>query len=468
MTTDTQTKVRFYGGTLGAILPFIVFVSGVVAVALSGAPDERGFWPVLILALCLGLVLARDRKNYCISVIEGMSQPIVMIMITAWMLASIIGVLMSTTGFVDALIWTAGRLHMGGVGFVFSSFLICCLVSVSTGSSFGTILICGPILFPAGGLLGAHTATLAGAILGGATFGDCIAPISDTTIASALSQKANIGGTVRSRLKYVLPAGAVGLVFYTLSSVLRNNPVQDNSTGLTGEPQGLPMLLIPVVIIFLLLKGKHLLHGLLTGLMAGVILALIFKLMPLRQLFSLDLKNFTASSFIIDGINRAVGISIFTILLMGLISTLKASGLLSRLVEYSSRRSRTVKQTESWISAAVGAAVLLTCHSIVAILTVGEFARQTGEKIGIHPYRRANLLSLVVCTFPFLLPYFIPVILMANTTSSGSPYNIPPVSPLQAGLHNFFSWALLGMVLLALTVGFGRYSDSKSDAGKRD
>ena len=468
MTTDTQTKVRFYGGTLGAILPFIVFVSGVVAVALSGAPDERGFWPVLILALCLGLVLARDRKNYCISVIEGMSQPIVMIMITAWMLASIIGVLMSTTGFVDALIWTAGRLHMGGVGFVFSSFLICCLVSVSTGSSFGTILICGPILFPAGGLLGAHTATLAGAILGGATFGDCIAPISDTTIASALSQKANIGGTVRSRLKYVLPAGAVGLVFYTLSSVLRNNPVQDNSIGLTGEPQGLPMLLIPVVIIFLLLKGKHLLHGLLTGLMAGVILALIFKLMPLRQLFSLDLKNFTASSFIIDGINRAVGISIFTILLMGLISTLKASGLLSRLVEYSSRRSRTVKQTESWISAAVGAAVLLTCHSIVAILTVGEFARQTGEKIGIHPYRRANLLSLVVCTFPFLLPYFIPVILMANTTSSGSPYNIPPVSPLQAGLHNFFSWALLGMVLLALTVGFGRYSDSKSDAGKRD
>ncbi len=468
MTIDTQTKVRFYGGITGAILPFVVFVSGVVAVALSGAPDERGFWPILILALCLGLILARDRRNYCISVIEGMSQPIVMIMITAWMMASIIGVLMSTTGFVEALTWTAGRLHMGGTGFVFSSFLICCLVSVSTGSSFGTILICGPLLFPAGGLLGAHTATLAGAILGGATFGDCIAPISDTTIASALSQKADIGGTVRSRLKYVLPAGAVGLVFYTLSSVLRNNPVQDNSTGLAGDPRGLPMLLIPVVIIFLLLKGKHLLHGLLTGLMAGVILALIFKLISFRQLFSLDLENFTANSIIIDGINRAVGISIFTILLMGLISTLKASGLLSRLVEYSSQRIRTVKQTESWISAVVGAAVLLTCHSIVAILTVGEFTRQTGEKIGIHPYRRANLLSMVVCTFPFLLPYFIPVILMANTTSSGSPYNIPPVSPLQAGLHNFFSWALLGMVLLTLATGFGRYSDSRSKDNKTD
>ena len=448
---------------LGALLPFVIFVTGVVAVALSGAPDERGFWPILILALCLGLILAKDRKNYCESVITGMSQSIVMIMITAWMLASIIGVLMSTTGFIEALTWTAGQLHMGGTGFVVMTFLICCVVAVSTGSSFGTILICGPILFPAGGLLGAHTATLAGAIIGGATLGDCIAPISDTTIASALSQKADIGGTVRSRLKYVLPAGAAALVVYMLSAGLRSQPAQIGSPELAGDPRGLPMLLAPVVIIFLLLKGKHLLHGLLAGLMVGVIIALIFSLMPLNQIFSLDTANFSAHSFIIDGINRAVGISFFTILLMGLVSTLKSSGLLSRLVDFASHRSRTIKHAEAWISGSVGAAVLLTCHSIVAILTVGEFALQTGEKVGIHRYRRANLLSLVVCTFPFILPYFIPVILMANTTASGSVYNIPSVSPLQAGLHNFTTWALLAMVLVALIAGYGRHSDAKAE-----
>ncbi len=55
---------------------------------------------------------------------------------------------------------------------------------------------------------------------------------------------------------------------------------------------------------------------------------------------------------------------------------------------------------------------------------------------------------------------------MANTTSSGSSYNIPPVSPIQTGLHNFTSWALLAMVLFAVIGGFGRYSDEKSDAGK--
>jgi len=466
MINSSQTKVsasvRFYGGIAGALFPFIVFLTGVVAIALSGAPDERGFWPVLILSLCLGLILARDRKNFCVSVIKGMSQPIVMIMITAWMLASIIGVLMSETGFVEALTWAASQLHLGGTAFVIASFLICSIVSVSTGSSFGTILICAPLLFPAGGILGAHLATLAGAILGGATFGDCIAPISDTTIASAVSQDADIIGTVRSRLKYVIPAAFVAVVFYALSAGLRSSPVQNNVPGLEGNPRGLPMLIVPVVIIVLLLKKKHLLHGLLAGLMVGVILGLSLSLLSLNRLIALDLEQFSAQSFVIDGLHRAVGISFFTILLMGLVSTLKASGLLKRLVDYSAKRSRTLKHAEAWISSAVGVAVLLTCHSIVAILTVGDYARETGEKIGLHRYRRANLLSLVVCTFPFVLPYFIPVILMANTTTSGMEYGIPPVSPLQTGLHNFTSWALLAMVLFAVISGYGRHSDEKT------
>lgn len=455
-------SVRYHGGIAGAVLPFMVFLAGVMAIALSGAPDERGFWPILILSLGLGLLLAKDRKNFCVAAIEGMSQPIVMIMITAWMLASIIGVLMSETGFVEALTWTAGQLHLGGMAFVIASFLICCIVSVSTGSSFGTILICAPLLFPAGGILGAHLATLAGAIIGGATFGDCIAPISDTTIASAVSQNADIIGTVRSRLKYVIPAACVAVVFYALSAGLRSGPAQGQVSGLEGSPRGLPMLIVPVVIIVLLLKKKHLLHGLLGGLLVGVILGLSLRLMPFSRLLALDLENFSARSFVIDGINRAVGISFFTILLMGLVSTLKASGLLDRLVEFSSKRSRTLRHTEAWISGAVGAAVLLTCHSIVAILTVGEFAKETGEKVGLHRYRRANLLSLVVCTFPFILPYFIPVILMANTTASGSAYGIPPVSPLQTGLHNFTSWALLAVVLFSVISGFGRHSDERS------
>jgi len=259
--TNNEQTLTFYGGLFGAIFPFLVFVSGVIFIALSGAPDERGFWPILLLALGISLLLAKDKNVFSQTVIKGMSEPIVMIMIMAWILASTIGILMTITGFVEALTWLASQLNLGGASFVISTFIICCIVSLSTGSSFATILICSPILYPSGGLVGAHLPTLAGAIIGGATFGDFFAPISDTTIASALSQKAAIGKTVRSRLKYIIPAVIIALIGYFLSATLATSTTPTESNQLLGDPKGLPMLLVPALIIFLFLKGKHLLHG---------------------------------------------------------------------------------------------------------------------------------------------------------------------------------------------------------------
>lgn len=464
--STSPRSVAFYGGAFGALLPFLVFVSGVIAIALSGAPDERGFWPVLLLALGVGLLLAKDRNVFSQTVIEGMSQPIVMIMITAWILASTIGVLMTATGFVEALTWLSAQLNLNGTGFVIATFVICCIVSLSTGSSFATILICSPILYPAGGLLGAHLPTLAGAVIGGATFGDFFAPISDTTIASALSQKAEIGPTVRSRVKYIAPAVMLALAGYWLSAGLADTKTITNGASLAGDPRGLPMLLVPALIIGLFLRGRHLLHGLLLGLLFGVGLGLALGLLPLEKVISLDLENFTARSFVIDGINRAVGISFFTILLMGLVATLKASGLIDGLVKVAERRSKSSRHAEAWIAGTVGAAVLLTTHSIVAILMTAEFANKTGERMEISPKRRANILSMVVCVLPFLLPYFIPVILMANTTNSGEEFGIPPVAPLEAGLYNFVAWGLLGMVILAVVFGYGRERDNRGQNGE--
>ncbi len=87
-----------------------------------------------------------------------------------------------------------------------SSFLICCLVSTATGTSLGTMILCAPLLYPAAAGLGTDPVILMGAVIGGATFGDNISPVSDTTIASASTQGADIGGVVRSRLKYAFPA----------------------------------------------------------------------------------------------------------------------------------------------------------------------------------------------------------------------------------------------------------------------
>ena len=451
----SSTRLLFYGGLIGALAPFFAFALGVITLALSGTPDERGFWPVLVLAIAVGLVLARNRTAYSETVIKGMAQPIVMLMVTAWLLASVIGVLMEKTGFVEALTWSAGRLGLGGHSFIVASFLICCVVSTSTGTSIGSLLVCGPLLYPAGGMLGSSLPLLAGAILGGATFGDSISPISDTSISSALTQEADIGGTVRSRLKYVLIAGAFAMIGFYLYSVFATTAT-GRHTALTGRPDGLPMLAVPILIIAMLVAGRHLLHGLMTGLVVGVLIGLSFGILPVESLISLDKQNFVARSFVIEGFNRGLGISIFTMLLCGIVAGLEASGVLQRLVEFARRRINSVRSCEAWIVGVVTGAVLLTCHSNVAILTVGHFARDLGSQFGLHRYRRANLLDLPVSTVPFLLPYFIPVIVAASTTRSGAAFGLPAVAPGALGLHNFYSWGLLVMVIIAVTTGFGR------------
>ena len=88
--------------------------------------------------------------------------------------------------------------------------------------------------------------------------------------------------------------------------------------------------------------------------------------------------------------------------------------------------------------------------------------------MNINKYRRANLMGLVVCTFPFILPYFIPVILMSNATLAGADFNIPAISPLEVGLHNFFSWSLMLVTLFAVITGYGRDSIPDSDSTEQD
>jgi Na+/H+ antiporter NhaC len=453
-----ERRLVFRGGMVGAFAPFALFLSGVAWLALSGAPDEHGFWPILLGALVVGLLLARDRTAYCDAMIAGMSQPIVMLMIMAWLLAGVIGTLMNASGFVDALVWIARQLHLTGGGYVVAAFVACCLVSTSTGTSFGTILICGPLLYPAGGAVAADLAMLAGAILAGATFGDSISPISDTTIASSGTQGADIGGTVRSRLKYVLPAAAICLIAYGAFGTA--DQALGAVTSTPSSPRGLPMLIVPVVVIALLLRGRHLVHGLLAGIVVALGTGLAFSLFTWTQVLFIDRSAFSAKGLIIDGINRGLGVSVFTILLIGLVSTLQATGVIERLAGTERSSTTTARGAELRIFGSVSAAVLLTTHSVVAILTVGELTRRLGAAVGLTKYRRANLLDVTVCTYPFLLPYFIPPILAASATSAGEAYGIPRVSPLAAGMNNVYSWALLAIVLLAIFTGYGRSEDN--------
>ena len=478
-----NTALRFRLGLAGASFPVLVFAAGAAWLGLSGAPDERGLWPVLIAALGAGLLLARSAAAYSAAAIRGMSRPIVMLMVMAWLLAGIFSVLLREAGLVDALVWGGAELGLRGGGFVLLAFLIAVLFSTATGTSLGTILICAPLLYPAAGALAASPAALIGAILAGATFGDNVSPVSDTTIASASSQQAPMGGVVRSRLRYALPAAlAAALALVLLGGADEASrtgqvvPGADPGAGagdvsalpadisaLTGDPAALPMLLAPLAAFIMLFRGRGLVESLFTGVAAAVVVALATGLVSVPDLIHIDTAAFRAQGLILDGMEGAIGIVVFTILLMGIVGAATEAGILDRLVrngaegtEGRTNRPRTRRRTELRIFGVTSVAVVLTTHSVMAILAVGDLVRRTGRAAGIGRFRRANLLDMTVCTYPFLLPFFIPTILASSATGSGEAYGVPRVSALGAGLANAYSWALLGMLLIAILTGFGR------------
>ena len=450
-TTDAP-PLLFRGGIPGALAPFGVFLAGVSWLGLSGAPDEIGFWPILLAALSTGLLLARDPARYADAVIDGMSRRIVMVMVMAWLLAGVLGVLLRESGLVASLVWLAGLGGVSGGGFVAVAFLICAVFSTATGTSLGTILVCAPLLYPSGAVLGADPGFLIGAILAGATFGDNVSPISDTTIASATTQDADLGGVVRSRMRYALPAGAVAVLIFVLFGGGESAGVE--AGALAGDPAGLPMLLIPALVLRTLLRRRHLVEGLIYGILGAALLGMVTGRFAAGDLFGVDSANFISTGLVLDGMRRAIGVSIFTILLMGLVGGLESAGLIERLVGWVRARANRPGAAEWWIFGAVSGATALTTHSVVAIVTVGDLAKEVGGGAGIGAYRRANLLDVVVCTYPFLLPFFIPTVLAASMT--GDIAGMPRLSPWEAGLHNVHSWALLVVIIGAIATGWGR------------
>lgn len=208
-----EAHITYYGGKWVAFAPILLAIVGLIYIAVKQA-DVPEYWVVFLLPMIVCLFLAKDKTAYCEAIIEGATNKVGGILIMAVLLAGICGQLIETSGLVDTLAHYLIELNFLGNKFVAASFLLTCLIAFSTGTSVGTIFVVGPILYPIGYLVGATPALMIGAIVSGAAFGDNVSPVSDTLIAASSSQKVDLGGVFRSRLKYVLPAAALTLILY--------------------------------------------------------------------------------------------------------------------------------------------------------------------------------------------------------------------------------------------------------------
>jgi hypothetical protein len=164
---------------------------------------------------------------------------------------------------------------------------------------------------------------------------------------------------VRARLKYVIPAGALALVASVVLA-LRGAPSLGALTpGAAGDPLGaatgaaggaaLPMLLVPLGVISMLVRRRHLLEGLFAGIVLALGLGMALGLIAPARVLYIDAAAFGAKGLIIDGISRGLGVSIFTILLIGLVGALQASSSVEGVLTWARTTTVSPRRAEVWI-----------------------------------------------------------------------------------------------------------------------
>lgn len=451
-----QRRLEFYGGVPALFIPFAVMLAGILWLGFSGLALPEAFWPMVLAGLFVGLLLAKNKQDYVEALITGVSSRMLAVILLAWFLAGILGTLLNQTGVIDGLVWLAILLGVSAAWFPLMCFLAASVLSISTGTAVGTILVATPILFPAGFAIGAGPLLMIGAIIGGAFVGDNLAPISDTTIVSSYSQGTDIQRVVRTRLKYAAVAGGVTIALYVVFALIRSGEGSVRESVDAG-PGGLIMLVVPVLLIFLMFRGYHFVASLLFSIGFGIGLGLITGLLGFSDILSVNADEFTASGIIVEGMGGFVGVAVFTIFLMGLIGTLQEGGVIEWLMEKSESFAKSPRSAETSIVGLTLFVNALTTAGTPTMVMLGPFVRRLGHKFRIAPWRRGNLLDACSTSIIGFLPYSVAVLIpFALVSGTVADANLTNFSPLALVPFVFYCWALMLTIIAAAITGWGR------------
>ncbi|MFW5988543.1 MAG: Na+/H+ antiporter NhaC family protein [bacterium] len=452
---NNEIKLKFYGGRYMVFVPMILALMALIYIASQNA-DIPAYWVAFLLPLIFIMPFVKDKREYSEIIIRGFSSEVAMMLVAAVIMAGISGVILNESGLVKTLAAYLVNFNLSGDNFVVASFILTCIVTFSTGTSVGSIFVVGPILYPVGYLLGSYPPLLIGAIVSGAAFGDNLSPVSDTTIASAATQGMDLGGVVKSRLKYSIPAAIITTALYIFSS--KGGEAASGVNEYVGNPQPLSLLflLVPAVIIYFSFRKHHLLESLSYGIITGLGLGLITGIISPGEIISVP-EQFEAGGIILEGIQNAVPTVILVLILFAQINLLKEGGGIKIIMEKIGGFVRGVKTAELSIISLLISLNVVTGLNTAAIIGTGEIANKMGIKYNINGYRRANLLDCAGSTLNYLLPYMVPVVVGSMMSTMFSPVeDAVQVTTIQVVTHQYYPWVMLVILLLSIFTGYGR------------
>lgn len=483
-------RIEFYGGRGMSALPIAFFIVWAIAqTALWRISDEAGLVAGMLLGLILGMFFVRgDWTTYANTIFEGMTQPVAVTAIVAWVWAGMFAQLLQDGGFVAGLVWLADTAGVGAALFPAATFVLAALFTTGIGTGYGATVAFVTLFFPAGVLLGANPVLLFGAILSGAIFGDNLAPVSDTTIVSAVTQDSDIGGVVASRFKYALIAAVPALLAYVaIGPTMGGLDIAAEAQQIfleESEPIGLVHLVSMGVVIGTAVAGRHIIEAISWGIVVAIVANLLLGLStageivvfnapsdaplaePLSALPILEIVGEPGAvgvgGSIIDGASGFFTLSILVLFIIGAAQIMIRGGAFQAILDWSiehlATNTRNAELTMVGTSALINAIITINTAAEVAI---GPYISKVGERFNLNGYRRANILDAQTAALGYIFPWSGGV-LAGFTAMQDLPgqygwfEDAMLVNPIEVIPFVFHGWLLVAVFVLAALTGFGR------------
>lgn len=461
-----RTPLEFRGGWAVALIPLSVFLAvSVWFFAVQQTFDFLALTAGALVGLLAGALLARSQEQYWSAVFRGVGSSSSATIIAILAIVGMYAQLIKDTGLADGMVWLATSLGVTGAVFLPFTFVATCLVAISTGSSIGTMFTIFPVLYTAGVALGAPEALLAGAIVSGAIFGDNLAPISDTTIISSTSQRfrrrpgvADISGVVRSRARYALTAAIVSLLVFIAAGFASG---ASTAPATAGDPTGLFMLIPVTAMLVVAIALRSLFTAVTVGLVFGVVTGLLTGLLPAAGILSSDGEGH-ATGFLVTGLAAILPTIALVFAVFGIMGVLIESGIVERITRLlvGSRLASTPAGAEAII--AVGTSVVTVAYGGVnsaSMATFGPIVDELGAKVGLHPYRRANVMDCFAMGLSCVVPLLSAFVFIGAVLTE--------LDPVAVFIGSVYPLVLTVVMIVAVATGWGRRFEGADGAPVR-
>ena len=419
-----------------ALSPIMVLIGAYLAMSLASGDFYRisisvAFVVAAVFAVAILRGVSRSLQERVAIFSEGASDSNIMYMIWIFILAGIFAATAKGIGAVDATVHFT--LRFVPIEFLPAGiFIAACFVSLSIGTSVGTIVALTPVVTRLAEQMGVDTAQMVAIVVGGAFFGDNLSFISDTTIAATMSQGCNMRDKFRTNLQIVLPAALLSLGLYLFLG-LSGSTAGIESASAAEWYKTLPYLLVLVCAI----AGVNVLVVLVLGILATAIIGLSCGSLS-------GVAFFEAAD---DGVISMCELIVITLMAGGLMNVVKQGGGFEFITRAITNRISGKRGAEAAIAGLTVLTDICTANNTIAIITVGPIARDLSEKYGVSPRKSASLMDTGSCFAQGILPYGAQLLMASG---------LAHISPLEIIPHLYYPIAIGVMVVLSIIFQFPR------------